>query len=61
MASDLLIGYRLLQFGMDNEHKREVANLFIERAHPISFTLYEPINRRQKTAIEYRDVILNFM
>jgi alkylation response protein AidB-like acyl-CoA dehydrogenase len=61
MASDLLIGYRLLQFGMDNEHKREVAKLFIERAHANSFKLYEPIHRRQKTAIEYRDVILNFM
>ena len=58
MASDLLIGYRLLQFGIHNEHKREVAKLFIEKAFANSLKLSEPVMKKNKTAMENRDIIL---
>ncbi|MEI6079743.1 MAG: acyl-CoA dehydrogenase family protein [bacterium] len=58
MAADLFIGYRLLEFGAHNEHKREVAKLFIEKAFANSLKLSEPLMRRQTTAMNNRDVIL---
>ncbi|MCX6112797.1 MAG: acyl-CoA dehydrogenase family protein [Proteobacteria bacterium] len=58
MATDLLIGYRLLQFGIHNEHKREIAKLFIEKAFANTLKLSEPVMKRNKTAMENRDIIL---
>lgn len=58
MTTELLIGYRLLQFGIHNEHKREVAKLFIEKAFANTLKLSEPLMKKNKTAINSRDIIL---
>jgi alkylation response protein AidB-like acyl-CoA dehydrogenase len=58
MAADLFIGYRMLGFGIHNEHKREVAKLFIERAFANAQKLSDPVIRRYTTAMDCRDVIL---
>jgi 3-(methylthio)propanoyl-CoA dehydrogenase len=58
MAADLFIGYRMLGFGVHNEHKREVAKLFIERAFANAQKLSDPVIRRSTTAMDCRDVIL---
>ena len=58
MAADLFIGYRMLGFSVHNEHKREVAKLFIERAFANAQKLSDPVIRRHTTAMDARDVIL---